>query len=157
MAGIGRGTRGIDTKLFYNLTPNTVAPDSFTLMVGDVTSIGDLADTASTTEVSVYGEGYVNTFTTVKNVGAIDIECLANFGDEGQVALEELYNSQATASFNIRLLQGDKQTDYMFNGQVASFSVSPAADDVVRFSVSLVVHGKPTKVNKGDVLAVKAK
>lgn len=148
--GIGRGTRGIDTKLFYSLTAGTISPDSFTLNVGDITSIGDLADSASTTEVTVYGEGYTNTFTTVKNIGQIDFEFLANSEDAGQNALETLYSNQDTASFDIRLSQGDKQTDYMFDGQVSSYGITTSADDVVRYSVSIVVHGAATKVNKAS-------
>ncbi|HCM1516416.1 hypothetical protein [Vibrio parahaemolyticus] len=148
MSGIGRGTRGIDTKLLYNLKAGQVNPADFTLAVGDVTSIGDLADTASTTEVNVYGEGYTNTFTTVKNIGQIDLEFLANTDDAGQTALEALYANQNTASFCIRLTQGAKQTDYMFTGQVSKFGISTSADDVVRYAVSLVVHGAATKVNK---------
>lgn len=148
MAGIGRGTRGIDTQLFYNLTAGTIDPASFTLAAGDITSIGDITDSASTTEVNVYGSNYTNTFTTVKNIGSIDLEFLANSEDEGQSALEALYQSQDTASFDIRLRQGTKQTDVMFDGQVSSFSISTAADDVIRYSVSLVVHGAATKVDK---------
>lgn len=147
MAGIGRGTRGIDTTLLYNLTPGSVDPAEFTLSVGDVTSIGDLADSANTTEVNVYGEGYTNTFTTVKNIGQIDFEFLANSEDAGQTALEALYANQDTAAFDIRLKQGASQTDYMFDGQVSSFAVTTAADDVIRYSVSIVVHGAATKVD----------
>ena len=147
MAGIGRGTRGIDTKLLYSLTAGTIDPVEFTLEVGDVTSIGDITDTAGTTEVNVYGKKYTNTFTTVKNVGSIELELLANSDDAGQSALEQLYQSQDTASFDVRLRQGAKQTDVMFDGQISSFSVSPSADDVVRYSVSLVVHGATTKVD----------
>ena len=105
MSGIGRGTRGIDTKFLYNLTTGTITPSAFTLEVGDITSVGDISDTASTTEVNVYGEGYTNTFTTVKNIGQIDLEFLANSGDTGQAALEALYTSQDAASFNVRMSQ----------------------------------------------------
>ncbi|MCG6220940.1 phage tail tube protein, partial [Vibrio diabolicus] len=122
----------------------------FTLEVGDITSIGELSDSASTSEVTVYGEGYTNTFTTVKNVGQVDLEFLANTEDAGQTALETLYENQETASFDIRLIQGDRQTDYMFNGQVSKFGITSSADDVVRYSVSLVVHGKVTKENKAS-------
>ncbi|KAB0285469.1 hypothetical protein F2P58_23445 [Vibrio fortis] len=146
--GITRGTRGIDTKLLYNLTAGVVLPSSFTKEVGDVTSIGDLTDSASTTEVNIYGEGYTNTFTTIKNIGQVDLEFLADTEDTGQVDFENLYRTQETASFCIRLSQGDKQTDYMFTGQVSSFGLANSADDVVRHSVSLVVHGAATKVNK---------
>ncbi|EHU0373397.1 hypothetical protein [Vibrio cholerae] len=156
MAGIGRGTRGIDTKLLYNLTAGTKAASGFTLEVGDITSIGDIKDSANTTEVTVYGEGYTNTFTTVKNVGQIDLEFLANTEDAGQTALETLYANQNTASFAIRLVQGERQTDYMFDGQVSSFGISSAADDVVRYAVSLVVHGKVHKENKTGALPAKA-
>jgi hypothetical protein len=148
MAGIGRGTRGIDTQFFYNLSAGTIDPASFTLTAGDITNVGDITDTASTTEVNVYGSKYTNTFTTVKNIGSIDLEFLANSEDEGQVALETLYGNQETASFNIRLRQGARQTDLMFDGQVSSFSISTSADDVVRYSISLVVHGAATKVDK---------
>ncbi len=151
MSGIGRGTRGIDTKLLYNLTAGTTSASGFTLEVGDITSIGELSDSASTSEVTVYGEGYTNTFTTVKNVGQVDLEFLANTEDAGQTALETLYENQETASFDIRLIQGDRQTDYMFNGQVSKFGITSSADDVVRYSVSLVVHGKVTKENKASV------
>ena len=147
MAGIKRGTRGIDTKLLYNLSTDIITPAEFTLGVGDITNIGDLSDTASTTEVNVYGEGYTNTFTTIKNVGQLDLEFLADTDDEGQVALEGLYQSQDTASFNMRLRQGTRQTDYMFNGQVSAFGVTTPADDVVRYNVSIVVHGGYTKVS----------
>lgn len=147
MAGIGRGTRGIDTKLLYNLSAGTVDPASFTLEVGDITSMGELADSASTTEVNVYGEGYSHTYTTVKNIGQMDFEFLANSEDAGQTALETLYTNQDTASFCLRLKQGTKQTDYMFDGQVSSFGVTTSADDIVRYSVSIVVHGAATKVN----------
>ncbi len=147
MSGIGRGTRGIDTKFLYNLTTGTITPSAFTLEVGDITSVGDISDTASTTEVNVYGEGYTNTFTTVKNIGQIDLEFLANSGDTGQAALEALYTSQDAASFNVRMSQGEKQTDYMFDGQVSAFTLTTAADDIVRYSVSIVVHGSAQKVN----------
>lgn len=150
MSGIGRGTRGIDTKLLYSLDEGQKTASSFTLEVGDITSIGELSDSASTSEVSVYGQGYTNTFTTVKNVGQLELEFLANSDDSGQVALESLYESQDTASFDIRLIQGNRQTDYMFDGQVSKFSVNPSADDIVRYSVSLVVHGKVTKENKAE-------
>tara|TARA_Y100001951_G_C11139743_1_gene182951 strand:+ start:127 stop:576 length:450 start_codon:yes stop_codon:yes gene_type:complete len=148
MAGIGRGTRGIDTQLFYNLTANTIDPTKFTLPVGDVTDIGGLTDTAGTTEVNVYGQGYTNTFTTIKNMGAFECEFLANSEDTGQLAIEQLYASQNTASFCVRLRQGTKQTDIMFSGQVSSFSVNQSADDVVRYGVSIVIHGAATKVHK---------
>ena len=147
MSGIGRGTRGIDTKFLYKLTTGTITPSAFTLEVGDITSVGDISDTASTTEVNVYGEGYTNTFTTVKNIGQIDLEFLANSGDTGQAALEALYTSQDAASFNVRMSQGEKQTDYMFDGQVSAFTLTTAADDIVRYSVSIVVHGSAQKVN----------
>jgi len=147
MAGIGRGTRGIDTKFLYNLTAGTITPAEFTLEVGDVTSIGDLADSASTTEVNVYGEGYTNTFTTIKNIGQMDFEFLANSGDLGQTALGLLYQTQDTASFNIRLGRESGRTDYMFDGQVSAFGVTTSADDVIRYTVSVVVHGAFTRVD----------
>ncbi|NMU26806.1 hypothetical protein HKB21_14385, partial [Vibrio parahaemolyticus] len=77
-------------KLLYNLTAGTTSASGFTLEVGDITSIGELSDSASTSEVTVYGEGYTNTFTTVKNVGQVDLEFLANTEDAGQTALETL-------------------------------------------------------------------
>jgi len=147
MSGIGRGTRGIDTKFLYNLTAGTITPATFTLEVGDITSVGDISDSASTTEVNVYGQGYTNTFTTVKSIGQIDLEFLANSDDTGQGALETLYTSQDTAAFNVRMTQGAKQTDYMFDGQVSAFTVTTSADDIVRYAVSIVVHGSATKVN----------
>ncbi len=146
MAGIERGARGINTKLLYSLTAGVVDPSTFTLEVGDVVSMGDLADAANTTEVTIYGEGYVNTFTTTKNIGALEFEFLANSTDAGQTALEALYTSGDTASFDLRYSDGSNTSDYMFNGQVASFGVTAAADDIVRFTVSLVVHGAATKV-----------
>ena len=36
----------------------------------------------------------------------------------------------------------------MFTGQVSSFGISTSADDVIRYAVSIVVHGAATKVNK---------
>ena len=147
MSGIGRGTRGIDTKFLYSLTAGTITPSEFTLEVGDITSIGDVADSASTTEVNIYGEAYTNTFTTVKSIGQMDFEFIANSGDTGQLALETLYKTQDSASFNIRMSQGSAVTDVMYDGQVSSFSVTTSADDIVRYSVSIVVHGAITKVH----------
>jgi len=148
MAGIGRGTRGINTKLLYSLTTGAVDPSTFTLPVGDVVSMGDLADAANTTEVTIYGEGYVNTFTTTKNIGQLDFEFLANTTDTGQTALELLYKNGDTASFDLRYSDGTGESDYMFDGQVSAFGISAAADDIVRYTVSIVVHGAATKVNK---------
>ncbi|PHS22003.1 MAG: hypothetical protein COA84_14065 [Robiginitomaculum sp.] len=147
MAGIGRGTRGINTKLLYSLTAGVIVPATFTLAVGDVVSMGDLADAANTTEVTVYGEGYVNTFTTTKNIGQLDFEFLANTTDAGQTALEELYANGDTASFDLRYTDGTGTSDYMFDGQVSAFGVTAAADDIVRYTVSIVVHGAATKVD----------
>jgi hypothetical protein len=147
MSGIGRGTRGIDTVFLYSLIAGVISPSAFTLEVGDITSVGDIADTASTTEVNVYGQGYTNTFTTVKSIGQIDLEFLANSADEGQNALQLLYTNQDTAAFNVRMSQGSKQTDYMFDGQVSAFTVTTSADDIVRYAVSIVVHGAATKIN----------
>jgi len=147
MSGIGRGTRGIDTKFLYSLTSGVITPVEYTLEVGDITSVGDIADTASTTEVNIYGQGYTNTFTTVKSIGQIDLEFIANSTDEGQTALEALYTNQDTAAFDVRMSQGTSQTDYMFDGQVSAFTVTTSADDIVRYAVSIVVHGAATKVS----------
>jgi hypothetical protein len=150
MSGIGRGTRGIDTKFLYSLLAGVITPLEFTDEVGDITSVGDIADTASTTEVNIYGQGYTNTFTTVKSIGQIDLEFIANSEDDGQKALELLYTNQETAAFDVRMSQGAKQTDYMFDGQVSAFTVTTSADDIVRYAVSIVVHGAATKVSKAS-------
>ncbi len=147
MAGITRGTRGINTQLLYNLTAGTILPATFTLDVGDVVSMGDLADSANTTDVTVYGEGYVNTFTTTKQISQLDFEFLANTSDAGQEAFETLYANGDVAAFDLRYTDGTNTSDYMFDGQVSSFGVTAAADDIVRYTVSIVVHGAATKVD----------
>lgn len=69
MVGIGCGICGIDMKFLYNLMVGIKVVLGFILEVGDIISIGDIKDFVNIIEVIVYGEGYINIFIIVKNVG----------------------------------------------------------------------------------------
>lgn len=104
---------------------------SFTLGDGQAQDI-DVTTLASTAKEYCQG---------LQDLGDLTLEILRDFTDVGQQELDDAKNGQSTRNFRITTGGG---TVITFAGNVKSFTIEAAADDVIRSTATVKISGNIT-------------
>jgi hypothetical protein len=104
---------------------------SFTLGDGQAQDI-DVTTLASTAKEYCQG---------LQDLGDFTMEINRDFTDVGQVELDDAKNAQSTRNFEITFEDG---TTITFAGNVKSFTIEGAQDDVIRSTATVKISGNIT-------------
>lgn len=145
MANNGSGLTEISlgnfTAVFYGAkSTNPVALPSNE--VGEVQSVGDIADEATIVDVQAYGQKYLKKLVGSANASAIEIVCNYDPSDAGQVDLQLAYSTSTPRDIGILMkdVDGDaaEGTFNVFNALIASASLSNSFDETRTITFSIV-------------------
>lgn len=115
--------------------------------IGSLKSIGGIALSADTIDVTTLDneDGYKEFIGGMKDGGEISLEGFFDYGDDGQKALYDAFESGGVEEATIEF-PAEMKCNWQLNGVVTAYETSADLSDAVTFSCTVKVSGKPKLV-----------
>lgn len=149
MAGLTDISLGNFTNVLYGAV-NAYTQSTLRLL-GDVQTVGDIADEATIIDVQAYGQKYLKKLVGSANSSAIEVVCNYDPSDAGQTDLLLAYNTSTQRSIGIMMNVGEPADPaapfavdghhIVFNALVASASITNSFDETRTITFSIVPVG----------------